>query len=374
MGLTATLQAFFERYTFDQTRSVDKRGLGSVYLGEDKETNQAVVVKTVELHQNWDNNILVERYNNSQQYTHPNLLACLEYVKEMEGAIAQYWVALPYLEKGALSSFDVKSWSRVHRADVLEGVMDALIHLHENGMVAQNLSSDHILIKKVSDIYVPVLIQATNKRHIPLSFFSDYDYLAPEQFDENYTPSPKTDIWALGVLIYHQFIGLPPFGTRNSRTFNEQIQNRILNGKIPSRVNELPQPWQDIVEKCLILNPEERWENVTSVKEYLQKGKQHYLTGGEVSISTNNKVVEKEKKNIEDDTTSSNLNTKKTIEKKELPPRTFKRKPTGPIKWWRVGVMLVLAMVLGYFLSQWVEGSEDIPTQSKPEQDSLRLE
>jgi len=372
MGLSVSLQTFFERYSYDQTQSVDKKGLGSVYLGEDKSSNQKVVVKTVELHQNWDNNQLVERYENSQQYTHPNLLPCLNYIREMEGAIAQYWAVFPYIERGSLDSYHTDSWSRVHRSNVLEGIMDALIHLHENGMVAQNLSAGHVLLQKIEDIYTPKLIHATNRQRLPLSFFADYGYLAPEQFEEAYTPDTKTDIWAFGVLAYEHFIGRLPFGTRDSRTSNEQIQRRIQKAVLPTRIDELPIVWKKIVEKCLLLPPNERWESVKEIRAYWLTHKKAYLAGGEEYIYNHEEPVEEVIQQVATAKTIAK-STKKVTTAKEPPRRTFKRKPTPPIKWSRVGIAFIVAIVLGFLLSQWAESDKDIPTNSKPEQDSIRL-
>jgi len=174
------------------------------------------------------------------------------------------------------------------------------------------------------------------------------------------------------VLIYEHFIGLLPFGTRDSRTSNEQIQQRIKKAVLPTRTDELPTVWKNIVEKCLCLHPDERWESVKEIRAYWLTRKKAYLAGGEEYIANQEEPVEEVIKQVSAAKTV-NTTTKKVAKKEELPRRTFKRKPTPPIKWSRVGIAFTIALILGYLLSQWAEADKDIPTNSKPEQDSIRL-
>ncbi len=65
------------------------------------------------------------------------------------------------------------------------------------------------------------------------------------------------DLWALGVTIYELITGKDPF-KNSEQDSSEQIMTNIMAPGVPDKIAELPQPFYDIVYRCLVKDARER--------------------------------------------------------------------------------------------------------------------
>ncbi len=177
-------------------------------------------------------------------------------------------------EHGRLAPETVKS--------LLMQVCDGLAYAHGEGVVHRDLKPANILLTsrdldkaqaKVGDFGLARVIGEENVRSMVArsvqasmsigeldtvaekprtersstgSVLGTYGYMSPEQ-EEGRAADERSDIYALGVMIYRMVTGQKP---------------RAM-AKPPSRVVDgLDSAWDDIVEQCLELEPEERWQNL----------------------------------------------------------------------------------------------------------------
>ncbi len=316
-----TIQDFWKSYEVDQTDSLDTKRAGSVYTALDANGSEWAV-KINEIHPNFDNGLLLERYTIAKTLKHRNLLdykAAYRFAGNFYTNIA----VMPRIEWGSLDN----NWdlSIVDKASISQQIIEGLDYLHESEIIWQNLSAGHILLKKKAGKYKPLFINYGNKMPIPLAFFADYEYLAPEQFAPKIELSPQLDIWALGVLLYKIWTGRFPFGEKSATLPNAKIQQRILGAWEFGLIEKIPAPYQEIVKKCLCRKKEERWEScgqiIVAVNDWQKKGNSF--------------------ENIKIDTASD-----EPIRRKIL------RKPNKPLVWWQVLFMILLAAVLGYWVNR----------------------
>jgi len=311
-----TLKDFYTAYEVDQTDSLDVAQGGSVYRAVDQTDQQAVGVKLVEIPARFDKGFLFQRYTKAKTLNHPNLLPYNAVYRFEEGLVNNIAV-MPIVQGGNLRNhFDLDDANKKLIADQ---VLDGLFYLHGQGIVWQNLSAKHILIDQEFGNYIPKFINYGNTDRIPLAFFSDYEYLAPEQFDEQAKVDERSDIWAYGVLLYGLWTGRLPFGEKTATLPNLKIQERILGDWEPGLINKIPEPYQTIVEKCLKPKKEDRWANcgeiIVVIKEWLAP-----------------------------------VETPSVNQTPSADERRFWRKPSQPIVWWQVVLLLVLAALLGSLL------------------------
>ncbi len=101
-------------------------------------------------------------------------------------------------------------------------------------------------------------------------------YMSPEQvqFVRN---DPRSDLFALGVLMYHLATGERPFGNPNTvrglrqRLYREPVPPRVLRPEIP--------PWlQEIILRCLAVQPADRHQTAAQLAFDLQNPTQVKLT------------------------------------------------------------------------------------------------
>jgi serine/threonine-protein kinase len=94
-------------------------------------------------------------------------------------------------------------------------------------------------------------------------------YMAPEQLEGQATDA-RTDLFALGCVLYEMLTGRKAF---ESRTGVTQIQAIIAAEPTPLRdvVPSIPEEVEDIVARCLAKRPDERWASAAHLLESLKQ-------------------------------------------------------------------------------------------------------
>ncbi len=94
-------------------------------------------------------------------------------------------------------------------------------------------------------------------------------YMAPEKIRDHALNDFRSDIYSLGVLMYHMFTGKLPFNGTTEEVIGAQITQNFLS---PSVLNpQITPAIERIILKAMSPNPNERYQNVTVIKEDLEK-------------------------------------------------------------------------------------------------------
>jgi protein-serine/threonine kinase len=107
-------------------------------------------------------------------------------------------------------------------------------------------------------------------------------YMSPEQL-RHVRDDPRSDLFALGVMLYHFTTGERPFGAPESvrglrrRLYVDPVPPRRLRPDCP--------PWlQEVILKCLEVEPERRWQSAAQLALALQDPAQLPLTARAESL------------------------------------------------------------------------------------------
>jgi protein-serine/threonine kinase len=161
-------------------------------------------------------------------------------------------------------------------------VATALHDLHRQGLV-------HLDVKPSNIVFRPdgtaVLVDFGLSRHDKLPDLLEEEfrlpmgtgpYMSPEQvqFVRN---DPRSDLFALGVMLYHFTTGERPFGAPNTV---RGLRKRLYVDPVPPRAlrPDCP-PWlQEVILKCLEVRPERRYPSAAQLALDLQSPGQVALT------------------------------------------------------------------------------------------------
>jgi nucleotide-binding universal stress UspA family protein len=101
-------------------------------------------------------------------------------------------------------------------------------------------------------------------------------YIAPEQV-LRIRNEPRSDVFALGVLLYHLATGVRPFG---NPTTVRGLRRRLYRDPFPpsSIRRDLPKWLQEILLRCLEVDPANRWDSAGQLAFQLQHPEQVELT------------------------------------------------------------------------------------------------
>ncbi|KPJ95074.1 MAG: hypothetical protein AMJ55_04790, partial [Gammaproteobacteria bacterium SG8_15] len=93
-------------------------------------------------------------------------------------------------------------------------------------------------------------------------------YMAPEQIQSKAIDS-KTDIYALGVIMYEMLTGTAPY--KGEGTLAVMYQHVEGNAKAPRDLNpEIPVALEAIIQKAMAIDPEQRFRSFNELREQLQ--------------------------------------------------------------------------------------------------------
>jgi serine/threonine protein kinase len=158
------------------------------------------------------------------------------------------------------------------RARVLLEVCDAIAHAHSLGLQHRDLKPSNILLDAA---LAPKILDFGLSTGDPSQghFVGTPAYLAPEQLDPRAPIDARTDVYALGVMLYQLLCGSLPYAAAQ----DHELIDAILNGRprLPVEVDAtVPEPLQAIALKAMERDPAQRYasaaELALDLRRYLQ--------------------------------------------------------------------------------------------------------
>src|SRR5712671_6967719 len=260
-------------------------GMGEVYRARDTRLDRVVAIKVLPPHLA-DRSELRERFEREAKtiagLNHPHI--CVLYDIGQQDGID--YLVMEYLEgetlahrlqKGALPLEQVLQYA-------IE-IADALDKAHRKGVTHRDLKPGNIMLTKTGtkllDFGLAKLKQEVAPANVQLSqlptandpltaqgtIVGTLQYMAPEQLEGKEVDS-RTDIFALGVVVYETATGKKAFEGRSQAS----LIAKILETDPPPISSLQPTlPVLDrVVKKCLAKEPEKRWQAASDVCDELK--------------------------------------------------------------------------------------------------------
>jgi hypothetical protein len=159
------------------------------------------------------------------------------------------------------------------RARVLIEVCEAVQHAHALGLQHRDLKPSNIMVDAQ---LAPRILDFGLSSDRPFSghLKGTLQYVAPEQLDPSKPIDARTDIYALGIVLYELLCGRPPFGG----VAEEEVIGAIRTGqpRLPVEVApDVPEPLQAIALKAMERDPTLRYQSAQEMAIDLRR----YLEG-----------------------------------------------------------------------------------------------
>ncbi len=250
-------------------------GMGVVYKARDTRLERAVALKVVgEEASEQSRDRLLREARTASALNHPNI--CTIY--EAAAADGETYIAMELVEGRPLSE-------RIGAGLAVETVIryaaqiaDALDHAHERGVVHRDLKSQNVIVTpegrpKVLDFGLARRVsggpnEATRSMATvtePGTVAGTLPFMAPEVLSGE-TADARSDLWALGVMLYHMLTGAYPFWGATAFDISSAIQ-RDAPAPLPSHV---PAPLATVIRRLLAKQPGERYQRAGEVRAALE--------------------------------------------------------------------------------------------------------
>lgn len=279
-----TYEEFSKRYTFNtETDQLGEGGFGEVFKAYDTYIDEWVAIKQSKVKKGMENFTLQKEVELAKKLpANPNIAHyedCFRYNIPMAG-IFDFGI-LKYYKEGNLSS--LRKNNKINSDNliqIIKGILRGLEHLHQNKIIHRDIKPANILIVKRGDIYISKITdfgiskQGSNWQASAVSNSlagGTYSYAAPEQLKGESQLRPNADLWSFGVMLYELLTNQLPFETtshdKNSEAARGAVVNQILSGQLPNEINHIEEPFKQIIQSCLKINPKERIKSASAILE-----------------------------------------------------------------------------------------------------------
>jgi serine/threonine-protein kinase len=279
---TKLTSALADRYRIE--RELGAGGMATVYLADDLKHDRKVAIKVLrpELAAVVGAERFLAEIKTTANLQHPNILPLFD-SGEADGFL---FYVMPYVEGESLRDrLDREKQLRVEDAITLtRKVADALDYAHEKGVVHRDIKPANILISGrgeplVADFGIALAVSQAGGGRITetgLSLGTPH-YMSPEQATGDRDVDPRSDIYALGCVLYELLAGQPPFAAPTAQA----VLARILTEQ-PRRVTELrrtvPPHIASVLARSLEKLPADRFESAQEFLDALDDSQYAYET------------------------------------------------------------------------------------------------
>lgn len=242
---------------YEILKMIGKGGMSEVYLAMDKNLNKQWAVKEIQK-KAWDKNnrVVVQsalaEANMMKRLDHP----CLPRIVDIIDKDDVIYVIMDYIEGEPLSRILEKEGAQeqeavIEWAEDLCGVLDYL-HTQDPPIIYRDMKPANIMLQPNGNIKLVDFGIAREYKEQNLEdtvSLGTKGYAAPEQFGGKGQTDQRTDIYCLGVTLYHLVTGKnpcePPYEIYPIRYWDPKLSAGL----------------ESIILKCTQLNPEDRYQS-----------------------------------------------------------------------------------------------------------------
>ncbi|TWT71875.1 Serine/threonine-protein kinase PknH [Crateriforma conspicua] len=240
---------------------IGRGGMGSVYEATHEQTQEKVAVKLIASHVADEMRFrrrFAAEVEALKQLRHENIVRLIGYGEEQ----GQLFYAMELVDGESLRTI-IRRQQRlpwIRAVDFAIQICSALKHAHDVGVIHRDLKPANLLVDrndkiKMVDFGIAKLF-GFGEQTMAGSVLGTADYMAPEQADSG-SITIRTDLYALGSLIYAMLVGRPPFSDKSSTKVLESLRHETPVS-LQSLDPNLPDDLVDLVDELLAKDPDDR--------------------------------------------------------------------------------------------------------------------
>jgi serine/threonine protein kinase/Tol biopolymer transport system component len=265
--------AMADRYLLE--RELGAGGMATVFLAHDPRHNRKVAVKImhVEIAAVIGSERFLKEIETTANLQHPHILPLFDSGR-VDGTV---FYVMPYVQGESLRD----RLGREKQLPVGDAVRiaceiaTALDYAHRQGVIHRDIKPDNVLFHDgralVADFGIALAWSHRSDGHrLTRSGVSlgTPQYMSPEQASGEQNLDPRTDVYALGVVLYEMLAGRPPFTGPSAQAIFQQVLSEEVPPLVPRR-KTIPHHVASAVDRALEKLPADRWQTAALVADAL---------------------------------------------------------------------------------------------------------
>ena len=252
--------------------------MGVVYLAQDIDLDEKVALKVMqkEFFEDIEGLNVKEEIKLARKITHRNIVRTFDFGSSEK----EIYITMEYVQGYDLVSLIKKKGALDINIGVaiMKQICSAMIAAHQMGIIHRDLKPGNMIINrqgilKIMDFGLAMQVKAPvldddpdgtaaidqTQKNTPI--MGTPRYMAPEQFQVGAVLDERTDIYAMGVIMFTIFNGKPPFSAANFHQLAYKHSHEAVP-ELTDRLGELPQELRAIIHKAMEKEPVERFQTV----------------------------------------------------------------------------------------------------------------
>lgn len=263
---------------FEIKRVLGQGAMGEVYLGVDPAIGREVAIKTI-LPAAAGGTEAKERFAREAKaagvLNHPNLVTIYEFGED-QGVL---YIAMEYVKGHDLEELlRDQALTRSEALEILAQVCDGLAFAHQNHIVHRDIKPSNVRVlrdgkrmqAKVMDFGVARV--GNSDMTATGMVMGTVSYMAPEYIRSG-KPDPRSDLFAIGVMLYESLSGRKPFSGDTTPTILYKIVNEPPEPIDLSQLQGISPAIRSVLDRSLDKDPDSRFQTAEDLGKALRAAK-----------------------------------------------------------------------------------------------------
>lgn len=245
-------------------------GMATVYKAYDPSLERYVAIKVIRAMNQIDSDFLIRFQREARalaKLDHPYILKVLDYGEE--GGIP--YLVMPFVAHGTLKQYINKRIGFKKAIEIIIPIAEALSYAHKRKIIHRDIKPANILFGEsgepiLSDFGIAKMLDAGDQTQLTGTGLGigTPAYMAPEQW--NGVVDERTDIYALGIVLYELITGRCPFQADTpAAILIKQVQDPLPRPK--NFIPDLPENVETLLFKALAKDSKFRFQNMQDFVE-----------------------------------------------------------------------------------------------------------
>ncbi len=275
---------FAQRYQVIE--ELGKGGMGRVYRAYDTEIKEHVALKILNPEIAADESI-IERFRNelklARKVSHRNVCR----MHDLGRAENTTFISMEYVSGEDLKNLlkRIGQFTAKRTVHIAAEITEGLAEAHRLGVIHRDLKPQNIMIDRDGNVRIMDfgIARSVKGRGITDTgvIIGTPDYMSPEQL-EGKEADQRSDIYALGVILYEMVTGEPPF--KGETPLILAMKHKTEKAPDPRERNaQIPEELSRLVLRCLEKDREQRYQSAGEILKDLKAIARHFPSTGDIT-------------------------------------------------------------------------------------------